>query len=210
MSPRWGSTPRAKLGGALRPGLPARYLVIHDTSTPNCSVRGAAMCDEWGAFPADLDGGWRGNASFDDFLPAPATLKGHVLTNRTGGSLTARDFAEHVSHVRFDYCFDADAKVNLFVSVENIQPRLGDPARPEGVANDPIAPVPGFTPAQYRRLALVYIAASARAGRWLIPAYRAVLDRLYDPPTAHDDPQHFDMAAFSAALTAQIAAIRRA
>lgn len=60
--------------------------------------------------------------------------------------------------------------------------------------NDRIAPVPGFTPAQYRSLALLYVLASARAGMWLIPAFHANIDR--GIPEAHDDPQHFDLAAF--------------
>ncbi|HXY90235.1 MAG TPA: hypothetical protein VEH75_06405, partial [Xanthobacteraceae bacterium] len=49
--------------------------------------------------------------------------------------------------------------------------------------------------AQYEKLALVYIVASRRAGRWLIPAFHAVLDEgIYDK---HDDPQNFDFATFN-------------
>ena len=208
-----GIDPEHELGGAMAPGLAAAYFVIHDTSSPNCSQQDARGCAAWGEPPLVRDTAqWPENASFGGYLANPASLKAHVITNRTGGSLTTHDLAEHVSHVRFDFCFDAAAKRNLFVGVENIQPRVGRPARPgpgEPV-NDLIAPLPGFTSAQYERLALIYIAASARHGRWLIPAYHAVLDPLYDPPTAHDDPQNFDLAAFSAAVERLLTTIRRA
>ena len=193
--------PARELGGALRPGLGAAYFVIHDTSSPNCSQPSARGCDAPGTLPVTAnDPAWSENASFGGFATDPASLKAHVITNRVGGSLTAHDLAQHVSHVRFDFCFDAAAKRNLFVGVENIQPRIGLPALPApgAAVNDLVAPTPGFTDVQYQRLALIYIAASARHGRWLIPAYHAVLDPLYDPPTAHDDPQHFDLATFSA------------
>ena len=58
--------------------------------------------------------------------------------------------------------------------------------------------MPGFTAAQYDRLALLYILASVRGGRWLIPGFHAVIDS--GIPDAHDDPQNFDMAAWEAAL----------
>ncbi|WP_425229541.1 hypothetical protein [Sphingomonas sp.] len=199
-----------ELGGPLRGGLQAAYFVIHDTSSPNCSQPGA--CAVLGAFPANMDAAeWPDNRSFGGYLRDPASLKAHVITNRTGGSLTARDLAEHQSHTRFDYCFDAPAKRNLFVGVENIQPRIGSPARPAPgrPVNDAVAPVPGFTDAQYERLALIYIVASARHGRWLVPAYHAVLDPYYDPPSAHDDPQHFDLGVFSAKVESLAAAINR-
>jgi hypothetical protein len=64
--------------------------------------------------------------------------------------------------------------------------------------NDRVAPRPGFTPAQYDRLALLYVAASVRHGRWLIPAFHAVLDSYF--AEGHDDPQNFDMNAFSRAV----------
>ena len=204
--------PARELGGALRPRLPAIYFVIHDTSSPNCSAPDARGCDAPGQLPTTRDDpGWPVNRDFGGFAADPASLKAHVITNRAGGSLTAHDLAAPVSHTRFDFCFDAVAKRNLFVGVENIQPRIGRPARPRPGApvNDLVAPQPGFTQAQYERLALVYIVASARAGRWLIPAYHAVLDRLYDPPTAHDDPQQFDLRRFSAAVQSLARAIDR-
>ena len=61
-----------------------------------------------------------------------------------------------------------------------------------------VAPLPGFTQAQYDRLALVYTIASVRAGAWLIPAFHAVIDNAL--PNGHDDPQNFDLAAFAGSL----------
>jgi len=58
--------------------------------------------------------------------------------------------------------------------------------------------VPGFTDAQYAQAALLYAAASARRGDWLIPAFHAALDE--GIAGAHDDPQHFDIARFALAL----------
>ena len=70
---------------------------------------------------------------------------------------------------------------------------------------DAIAPQPGFTPAQYERLALIYTVASLRAGTWLIPGFHAAIDEGISD--AHDDPQHFDLTAFDGALQALLASI---
>ena len=76
--------------------------------------------------------------------------------------------------------------------------------QPRGVAsgirgrNDARAPDPGFSAAQYERLALVYTIASVRAGRWLIPAFHAAIDS--GIRGGHDDPQNFDLEAFAASL----------
>lgn len=69
------------------------------------------------------------------------------------------------------------------------------------------APTPGFSDAQEKRLALAYIVASVRAGRWLIPAYHFNVDN--GIPDGHDDPQNTDLAAWVAkieAIEAEIAA----
>jgi hypothetical protein len=84
----------------------------------------------------------------------------------------------------------------LFLHVELVQPRRRDPRG--GPGNDALAPTPGFTPAQYGTLALLYVVASVRAGRWLVPAFHATLDE--GIPDAHDDPQRFDLARFDAAV----------
>jgi hypothetical protein len=67
--------------------------------------------------------------------------------------------------------------------------------------------VPGFTAAQYERLALLYMLASVRAGEWLIPAYHAVIDN--DIRDGHDDPQHFDLEVFARSLEGLINQLQR-
>ena len=84
----------------------------------------------------------------------------------------------------------ADAK-GMQLHIELVQPRRRDPNRKPKATNDAIAPVPGFTRAQYERLALLYICASVRRGTWLIPAFHAVIDA--GMKDAHDDPQNFEL-----------------
>jgi len=104
---------------------------------------------------------------------------------------------DHIATTKFERCADSDAKDRLFVGIENIQPRVGDPRipAPGRRVNDFDAPQPGFSQKQYERLALLYLVASARRGQWLIPAFHAVIDSQY--ADGHDDPQKFDITAFS-------------
>ena len=64
------------------------------------------------------------------------------------------------------------------------------------------SPNPAFTPAQYDRLALLYVIASARSQHWLIPAYHAALDA--DIPNGHDDPLNFDPESFAESIEAVV------
>ncbi|OBV37730.1 hypothetical protein [Janthinobacterium psychrotolerans] len=164
----------------------ARYFVIHDTSYPNFLLDPIpALTDtrEW---------------AFNDFAvrnPAKGGgPKGHVYVNRLGESVTVLGFdvANYASKLEKD----KPTLTGLFLHVELVQPRKSDPAGGRG--NDGVAPAPGFTPAQYERLALLYIAASVRKGRWLIPAFHAVLDTGY--ANGHDDPQNFSLAAWSESI----------
>ena len=84
----------------------------------------------------------------------------------------------------------------LFIHVELIQPRRSNPSGHAG--NDQIAPDPGFTDAQYEKLALAYVAASVRAGKWLLPGFHAVIDT--DIGDGHDDPQNFNLLKFDTSL----------
>jgi hypothetical protein len=89
-----------------------------------------------------------------------------------------------------------------FIHVENIQPRI----KPAGSWAH-VAPEPGFSEKQLESLALVYVAASVRAKRWLIPAFHFNIDSdLFSSVDVHDDPQAFDLAAWGA----KIAGIRTA
>lgn len=208
-----------EIGGALDQGLShgnsnaadapeAGYLVIHDTSTPNL---GAVP-----GFPAAMDSArWPFNrlASYVRSKPetAPGCVKSpdpgnqpvsHVVINRLGQSVAPVDFNTPWRATKFESQQDCRAK-GLFLHVEMIQPRRDD--RHFGGHNDFLAPTPGFTPAQYRRLAVVYAAASLRRGIWLVPSFHATLDEGISD--GHDDPQHFVPSDWAAALTEVINAI---
>lgn len=163
-------------------GEKARYFIIHDTSV-------LLEANKKLGFPASING-----KAWSDALIAVLARKknAHVFVGRAGQSITAVDFGEALVTTKFEKT-RRDLLEGLFVGVENLQPRLRGS---KGI--DSLAPVPGFTRSQLKRLAVIYVAVSVRAGRWLIPVFHAVLDS--GIPDAHDDPQHFDLDMFSAAL----------
>jgi hypothetical protein len=161
----------------------ARYFVIHDTSLELSLSEFPANDSE------QANGlGW----TYPD-----GTQVAHTFTNRRGEILFAHDYAIpwRATKRERDAITHGDAK-GLFLHNELNQIRLNDPAGRPG--NHDRAPEPGFTAAQYDRLALLYILASVRGGHWLIPGFHALIDS--GIPDAHDDPQNFDMAAWEAAL----------
>jgi hypothetical protein len=170
------------VGGNLDAHVGARYFVIHDTSFP-----------------------WLGDTSVPaDDAPALNSLAiykkpdavAHVFVSRTGQTLLGHDFSEPWRATKLESKVIGAPARGLFLHVELLQPRRRDPAG--GPKNDAIAPIPGFTVVQYERLALLYTAASVRAGAWLVPAMHAPIDEgLVD---AHDDPQNFVLADFASAL----------
>jgi hypothetical protein len=170
----------------------ARYFVIHDTSQP---YLGAAP------FPPDIDTSDAVN-DLGHYLGPDAVA--HVFTNRRGEIVVGHDLSVAWRATKLESQVIGLPAKGLFLHVENQQPRRADPAGAPG--NDRIAPTAGFTAAQYDALGLVYIVASVRAGRWLIPAFHAAIDQ--GLPDAHDDPQNFDLMAFDAAVTRRLAAIR--
>lgn len=193
---------RARSNDPLAPA--ARYFVLHDTSTPNCSHRRQAGCSRLGQMPAKRDTkAWPWNderlvimrkTPSEDQEPV-----GHVFIGRTGISKTALDFSEPWRATHLEKQDPSYPSRGLFLHIESVQPRIGQPAvsDPQDEPNDLIAPTPGFTERQYERLALVYVAASARRGEWLVPAFHAVLDHSIG---THDDPQNFDLTAWGEAL----------
>jgi hypothetical protein len=123
--------------------------------------------------------------------------KVNVVTNRVGASRTITDFnlARTRPATKLEMNSVAPQARKVFLHVENIQPRI----KPAGSWGH-IAPDPGFSPSQIHRLALVYVAASVRAGRWLIPALHFNVDSGATALEPHDDPQKFDLAAWTAAV----------
>lgn len=171
---------------------PARYFIIHDTSTPNYGEA---------PFPSDIDAAtWGGNV-LDRWLKGEPLA--HVFINRTGASVTPVDFSQPWRSTAYESKQCGLPCKGLFVGVELVQPRRSDPSGPRG--NDMLAPANGFTEPQLERLAVVYIAASVRRGKWLIPAFHAVLDT--DIPGGHDDPQNFDLERWDRQLAKVIEAV---
>lgn len=176
--------PASEIGGDLGQRLErVHYFVIHDTSTP--------WLGDAPAFPADDAPELNRIAHY-----AGPNAVAHVFVNRLGETVLGHDFAEPWRATKFETKVIGQPAKGLFVHIELMQPRRRDPQG--SPKNDLIAPLPGFTPAQYEKLALLYAAASARAGRWLVPAFHADLDEGLDD--AHDDPQHFEIDVFAAAL----------
>jgi hypothetical protein len=165
------------------------YFIIHDTSSPY-------LKDE--PFPANLDtdASWRGN-NLNVWTNSPVA---HIFVNRLGDSLTTTPFSEPVRKgwgTKFARDFLKAPAKGLEIHIELIQPRRREPSG--SPTNDAIAPLPGFTDAQYEKLALLYICASARRGTWLIPAYHSAIDA--GIKDAHDDPQNFELEKFASILS---------
>lgn len=166
--------------------IPALYFIIHDTSSPYLKDD-----DE---FPTNInEASYRGN-NLDIWLKNPVA---HIFVNRLGNSITTTPFAETARKgwgTKFARDFlKADGK-GLQIHIELVQPRRRDKSNPNP-NNDLFAPKPGFTDAQYQRLALLYVCASLRRGTWLIPAYHSAIDA--GIKDAHDDPQNFELDKFA-------------
>ncbi len=175
-------------------GKKASYFVIHDTSN---------FLKDSTSFPNNIDSvSWRGNR-----IDNKTTFKNaHLFINRMGASITSNDMSMPIRGTKFENPNRNPAIQNnivgTFIHIEVIQPRIADP----GKKNDAIAIDPGFTTAQYKRLALLYIIASTRKGEWLTPTFHAVLDD--GIPDGHDDPQNFLIYQFDAQIRALIREIK--
>jgi hypothetical protein len=183
----------ADVGGFLSTPLSvSKYLVIHDTSDFSDAT----------AFAANINSETAGINRLQGRLAHKVC---HVYINRAGQSATAIVFESPnpPNGTKFGRC-NPNQKT-AFLHIENIQPRIRD--RSVSFQNDAIAPTPGFTEAQLERLALVYIVASARSGKWLIPAYHSPVDLGF--ADRHDDPQNFDLQAWAAKLGDLINSIRQ-
>jgi hypothetical protein len=173
---------RGRGGAAGAPS--ARYFVIHDTSAPWFGDR---------PFPTDIGTSSEVNG-LRQFAGADAVA--HLFINRRGEMLVGHELSVPWRATKLESKVIGEPARGLFIHIESVQPRRRDPRG--GPKNDAVAPEPGFTPAQYDRLALLYIVASRRAGSWMVPAFHAAIDEgLSD---AHDDPQNFELTKFDAAL----------
>jgi hypothetical protein len=179
------------LGGALAIRLSKpKYFVIHDTSD----------FFELNDFPANINDE---TASLNKLSRRVTKKVCHIYINRAGQSATAvvLESPAPPSGTKFGSC--NRSRRTEFLHIENIQPRIRD--RSVRFSNDAIAPDPGFSEAQLERLALVYLVASVRSGKWLIPAYHSPVDLGFRD--RHDDPQNFNLQMWAAKLEQLIAEI---
>ena len=172
---------------------PARYFVIHDTSTPWLGDK---------PFPRGMN-----RLAYINDITSYATgpnAVAHVFNSRQGVLTIGHDFATPWRATKLEKQVGLPSK-GLFLHIENLQPRRRDGGGPQG--GDTIAPKPGFTRIQYRRLAQLYAVASIRAGAWLIPGFHAgVDDGIRD---AHDDPQNFRLKQFDRAVRSVVRQIEQ-
>ena len=168
-------------------GTRALYFVIHDTSD---ELRGRK-------FPANInERSWFGNN-----LRRRDISEAHVFINRLGESASDNDYLKVVAATKREV--RNEEIEGLFLHHELVQPRISG----KGFGYGAIGPSPGFTAAQYERLALLYVIASFRRGVWLIPAFHCTMDE--GIPDGHDDPQNFDLAQFGLALENILGSIER-
>lgn len=166
-------------------GLPALYFVIHDTSEPFYGTE---------RFPRRLDTDLRINsfASYMDTTYGPAPVA-HIFLSRYGQIWAGHEFSEPWRATKLESRVVGPTARGRFVHVETVQPRRYLPGYAD--RGHTYGPIPGFSDAQYRQLAALYVYASARAGHWLIPAFHATVDA--GIPDAHDDPQNFELGQFA-------------
>jgi hypothetical protein len=185
----------SSVGGAIhRDATRVRFFVIHDTSSPEVTAA---------SFPSNMnEAGWSGN-NLSNWLRSDTPT--HVFINHVGASGTKANYNEVVHATRYEAGRDiADAtrrrqaraqRSGLFVHHELVQPRRR--SRSTSSYFD-IAPEPGFTAPQLERVALLYVIASYRSGRWLLPTFHCSLDATI--AGAHDDPQNFDLDVWLGSL----------
>ena len=165
-------------------GVQLLYFVIHDTSTPFLANA---------PFPRQLDNDAEVNSFVAYLADEPVA---HIFLNRQGQIWAGHDFSVPWRATKLESRVIGAPARGRFVHIETVQPRRFLP----GASNrgQTYGPKPGFSAAQYRMLAALYVYASARAGRWLIPAFHSTVDD--GIPDAHDDPQNFELRKFAREL----------
>ena len=169
-------------------GLPLLYFVIHDTSDPFYGND---------PFPKHLNSDPRVN-SFASYVDQTFGEKpvAHIFLNRQGQIWAGHDFSEPWRATKLESRVIGAPARGRFVHIETVQPRRFLPGATSRGQTE--GPKPGFSAAQYRMLAALYVYASARAGHWLIPAQHSTVDD--GIPDAHDDPQNFELKKFALEL----------
>ncbi|EJL62760.1 hypothetical protein PMI10_02717 [Flavobacterium sp. CF136] len=159
----------------------AKYFVIHDMSTPAYA----------NSFPTNInDSSWSRN-NLNSWNWSKGKEPAHAIITRTGLSKTLNDFEKGWRATKFEINKGISCR-GLFVHIELLQPRVYPPGT---AVSAPVAPVPGFTDLQYKRLALLYVCAGVRKGEWLVPAFHVNIDE--GQKDGHDDPQNFELSKFT-------------
>lgn len=179
-----------EVGGALNlrvskaHGNTALYFVLHDSNGPDFGNH---------SFTPDINVSPRIN-NLRQF-----GRRWHVLIGRDGSSATLIDFFQPLRSSYFE-AREAGAKakgrflhVGLLLPIRSME--NGAESNFGGVIPDP-----AYTRDQYRRLAQVYVIASSRAGRWLIPAYASQLNQYGRAPVFIGGPKGFDLTQWAKAL----------
>lgn len=188
--------PVSRANGNSPSGRKALYFLIHDTS----SKLSPGQTFDPNFINTSM---WSGNN-----LASAGSGVTHIYINRLGQARTDQDYGTAWRATQFELRPDktlpsvgSDSVIfkGLCLHHELIQPRMGPGS------SDVESPTPGFTQAQYDRLALQYIIASVRRGSWMIPAFHGVIDLSVGD---HDDPQHFDLPAWGASLDSILTAVR--
>ena len=206
-----------EIGGAVKRNLEKTlFFVVHDTSTPNLRDKNFPVRTKPDGTKEQVINtkDWSyNNLNFWLRQSVPT----HLFVNRLGDSITKNDFSVQNALAtkyelakltatpckkRPDLCEKnwqqkVKERSGLFVHIELIQPRHCLKLVP-GCKGDRIAPIPGFTEEQIRRLALLYMVASIRRGIWLIPAFHDPIDA--GRKDGHDDPQNFEMSVWTREL----------
>ena len=175
----------------------ARYFVIHDTSGPNFGHR---------AISRTTSTATRKINNLTNFACSDGWGKAHVVVNRMRRHAGRITIFDPWRETKFEQAAEfGGALKGLFLHIET-DPAAAKRARPRLAQRCAVAGS-GLHAAQYDRLALLYVIASVRAGRWLIPAFHAALDA--DIPNGHDDPLNFNIESFAAASTRLVETLER-
>ncbi|MGF6167680.1 hypothetical protein M2426_001268 [Pseudomonas moraviensis] len=188
-------------------GPSAKYFVIHDVSWNLCEDK------------ASLSKSNQPDADWNRISQWGNNGEAHLYITRDGKLISpqGRTFEIPWIATRLEK-IDRSRTRGRFLHIENVQlrtvaakkgqkTRFTKGERKGECINDYIAEKPGFTPVQYQRLALVYIAASYRAGQWLVPAYHLAVDDGISG--AHDDPQNFNLNDFGSKICDHLTALGR-
>lgn len=186
----------------------AKYFVIHDVSYNRCDdIESLTRSDDPNA-KWNLTSRWANSG------------EAHLYITRDGKLIAPQGRTFKVAYPATKLERQNKSRTRgLFLHVENVQLRtvavepgesawvLDKKTKEKKCRNDRVAQQPGFTQIQYSRLALVYIAASHRAGKWLVPAYHLAIDK--GVGDAHDDPQNFDLNDFGSKICGHLEALGR-